>query len=346
MAAVGPALGGWLIEVGSWRWVFFMNVPLAAAVIAIALLKVPESYGTGARARDWTGAALITMGLSGVTYALIEAQGRPGVTWAAGVFGVMALAAFVLVEWKTREPMMPLSLFRSRSFAGANLLTLFLYSAFSGVLFFLPMYLIQVQHYTSAQAGAALMPMILVIFLLSRWSGGLVAKYGAKLPLMVGPTVAALGFLLLRRSGTNGSYVGTVLPAVLVLGLGMAISVAPLTTTVMNSIEQGRAGIASGVNNAVSRIAGLLAIAVLGAVFGAAFNSRLDHGLPALRLPAEEVAAVNAQRAKIGGIETSDPRVKELVGESFAGAYGVVQWIAAGMTLTSSVCAAVMIDGK
>jgi EmrB/QacA subfamily drug resistance transporter len=346
MAAVGPALGGWLIEVGSWRWVFYMNVPLAAAVIAIAVLKVPESYGTGARSRDWTGAGLITVGLSGVTYALIEARSRTMGVVAAGVIGVVALVAFVLVEWKTPEPMMPLSLFRSRNFAGANLLTLFLYAAFSGVLFLLPMYLIQAQHYTPAEAGAALMPMILIIFLLSRWSGGLVARYGAKLPLMVGPAIASVGFMLLTRSGTSGSYVGTVLPAVAVLGLGMAVSVAPLTTTVMNSIEPGRAGIASGVNNAVSRIAGLLAIAVLGAVFGAAFNARLDRGLEALRLAPDEMAGVEAQRAKMGGIETDDARVKELVGQSFAGAYGVVLWIAAGMTLASSACAAAMIDGK
>jgi predicted MFS family arabinose efflux permease len=262
----------------------------------------------------------------------------------AGVVGVVALAAFVLVEWREKAPMMPLGLFRSRSFSGANLLTLFLYAAFSGVLYFLPLDLIQVQHYSAAQAGAALLPLMLPMFLLSRWAGGLVTRYGARLPLMIGPGLVAVGFALLTRTGVSGGYVATVLPAEVVMGLGMAVSVAPLTTTVMSSIGQGRAGVASGVNNAVSRMAGLLAVAVLGAVFYAAFNRGMDRGLERLALPSVEAARVNAQRAKLAAIQTDDPRVKEMIGESFVGAYGVVLWIAVGLSVASSVSAAALID--
>lgn len=346
-AAVGPVLGGWLIQHGSWRWVFFMNLPLAATVIAIAQLRVPESRGEGDTGRlDLWGAGLITLGLSGVTFALIEANEKSlGVT-AAGVIGVLALVAFFIVEAKVEAPMLPLGLFRSRNFSGANLLTLFLYAAFGGVLYFLPLDLIQVQRYTATRAGAALLPLIVLMFLLSRWSGGLVTRFGAKLPLVVGPAIAALGFGLLTRSGLDGRYATTVLPAAMVLGLGMSISVAPLTTTVMSSIEQNHAGIASGINNAVSRVAGLLAVAVLGAVFGFFFNRGMDRRLSSLKLPAAELAAVNGQRAKLAAAETDDPRVRDVIGRSFVGAYGVVLWVAVGLALASSVSAGVLIDGS
>lgn len=225
-------------------------------------------------------------------------------------------------------------------------MTLFLYGAIGVTLFFLPMDLIEVQHYSATEAGAALLPLILLVFVLSRWSGGLIVKYGARLPLIVGPLIAAVGFGLFTRGAADGSYWSAVFPAVIVLGLGMAVSVAPLTTTVMNSIDQSRAGVASGINNAVSRVAGLLAIAVLGLVFATIFNTRLERGLDGLGLPASERHAVEAQRERLAAATTADMRVRRLIDDSFAGAYRVVLWIAAGLSAASALSAAVLIEAR
>jgi EmrB/QacA subfamily drug resistance transporter len=346
-AALGPVLGGWLIENFSWRWVFFINLPLAVLVVAISLARVPESRDEEMLQRlDGWGAALATVGLCGITFGLIEA-GRGGKqALVAGVVGVVAMGFFFLVESRSNAPMLPLDLFRSRSFSGANLMTLFLYGALGAVLFFLPLDLIEVQHYTGTEAGAALIPWILLMFSLSRWSGGLIVRYGAKLPLMVGPLIAAVGFGLFTRVGVGGSYWSTVFPAVIVLGLGMAVSVAPLTTTVMSSIDQSRAGVASGINNAVSRVASLLAIAVLGLVFATAFNRRLELGLDALGLQDAKRHAVEAQRGKLAAATSDDARVQRLIRDSFVGAYRVVLWIAVGLSVASALSAAALIEAR
>jgi EmrB/QacA subfamily drug resistance transporter len=346
-AAVGPVLGGWLVDHASWRWVFFINLPIAFAVVLIAIWRVPESRNESVhRKLDWAGASLATIGLGAVTFAFIEApRGGLGV-WLAAAIGLVALACFVFVEARSPSPMVSLALFRSRNFSGANLITLFLYAAFGGILFFLPLDLIQVQHYSATAAGAALLPLILLIFVLSRWSGGLIAQYGAKLPLVIGPLVAGAGFALFLRTGTSGSYRTTFFPAVVVLGLGMAISVAPLTTTVMNAVPESEAGVASGVNNAVSRMAGLLAVAVFGLVLYMGFNSGLDKRLQALTLSSELRRQIDLERPKLAAAKTTDPQIRKAINESFVSGYHLVLIIALGLTFASALSAFVMLDEK
>ena len=307
MSAAGPVVGGWLIDTVSWRWIFFMNVPLALAVIAIAWTRVPESLGGTGRGRiDVVGAALATTGLGGVVFALLESSSRGGgdpLVLGAGLVGVALLAAFVLVERRVEAPMLPLRLFRSRTFVGVNVVTLLIYACLSGLLFFLPMTLIQIRGYGATQAGAATLPFVLLLFALSRWSGGLRDRVGARIPLTLGSVVVAAAFALFAATRTGGGYLLGVAPAVVVLGLGMALVVAPLTTTVMAAVHDAFAGTASGVNNAVSRLAGLLAIAVFGVVMVGVFTARLEVGLATTELAPEQRQAVLRDRTDLAALD-------------------------------------------
>jgi EmrB/QacA subfamily drug resistance transporter len=349
-ATIGPVLGGWLVENASWRWVFFINLPLAVIVIVITSWRVPESRNEAAcKKLDWQGAALATSGLGAITYALIEgpnvASGGGAAAWVLGLAGLGALLCFLIVESRSSAPLISLHLFRSREFSGANLLTFLLYAPLGGILFFFPLDLIQVQHYSATQAGAALLPLILLIFVLSRWSGGLVARYGARLPLTVGTLVAAAGFALFSRPGIGGSYWSTFFPAVVVLGIGMAISVAPLTTAVMEAVPSRDAGIASGVNNAMSRIAGLLAVAVFGLILSAGFNRALDHSFARMQLSLSVRQSADRQRSKLAGAQINNSPVKRAIDEAFVSGYRDVIWISVGMALLGTLSAQ-MIQSK
>jgi EmrB/QacA subfamily drug resistance transporter len=347
MAAIGPVLGGWLVQHVSWHWVFFINLPIAALAVVLTLWKVPESRNTEiSRGLDWSGAVLATIGLGAVTFALIEAPRRGIAAGAVGIAGVCALGGFLVVEARSASPMVSLKLFRSRNFSGANLLTFFLYAALSGILFFFPLNLIQVQHYTPTQAGGALLPFILIVFVLSRWSGGLVARYGARAPLTAGSVIVAAGYFVLMLPGIGGEYWKTVFPGIALLGMGMALCVAPVTTTVMGAVSQEQAGVASGVNNAVSRMAGLLAVAVFGLAMYGVFNRTLDRRLRTLHLSSAEIQSVNAQKPKLAGMESNDPRVMTEVGESFIFGYRTILWLAVVLALSSAVTARVWLDPR
>jgi EmrB/QacA subfamily drug resistance transporter len=355
-AAIGPVLGGYLVDNVSWRAAFFINVPLAVVVLWISFGHVPESRDPDARRLDIPGAVLTTLALGGVVYGLIESQNSgftdPRVLVSLAL-GVAALVAFVFVEGRVEEPMMPLSLFRSRNFAGANLLTLFLYAALGGSLYYLPFNLIQVHGYSATAAGSAFLPFVLITFVLSRWAGGLVVRYGAKLPLVIGPTITAAGFVLFALPGTEGSYWTTFFPAVVVMGLGMALVIAPLTTTALTSVSGRHAGLASGVNNAVSRTASLLCIPVLGIFVFMTFSTQLDTETKELGLPQEARQQLEAEKVDLAGAEVPEgldsgtaAAVQRAIDEAFVAGYRVAMLIAAGLAVASAVVAGIMIEGK
>jgi EmrB/QacA subfamily drug resistance transporter len=355
--ALGPVLGGWLVDNVSWRSVFFINIPISIIVLSILFTRVPESRSENSNGKlDLWGALFVTLALGGIVFGLIESSNlgfdHPLVLTSLLV-GSFLLIFFIAFEGRISAPMMPLTLFNSKNFSGANLVTLLLYAAFGGSLFFIPFNLIQVQGYSATSAGAAFLPSILIISLLSRRMGGMVGRYGARIPLVLGPVVVAIGYSLFAIPGIGGSYWSTFFPAVTVLGLGMAISIAPLTTTVMNAVEENYSGLASGINNSVARIAGLLSIAVLGVIILNLFNYALDSRLSTLGIPSEAREILNQQMVKMAAIELPsglDPQLKSTleksIAESFLFSFRLVMLATSALALGSAIIAWFMIEDK
>jgi EmrB/QacA subfamily drug resistance transporter len=302
--AIGPFLGGWLIQSASWRLIFLINLPVAAAVVFVALRHVPESSDPeSVKELDFAGALLAILGLGATSFALIEGPtagfGSPLILVSASV-GVLALVAFVFTEARSQHPMLPLSLFASRQFTGANLVTLAVYGALSGLIFLLVVDLQQVVGYSPLQAGMATLPVTAMMLLLSARMGKLGQQIGPHIPLTVGPLTAAVGIALTVRIGAGSSYLLDVFPALIVFGLGLSITVAPLTATVMGAVESRHAGLASAVNNAVARAAGLIAVAVLPALAGLTGAAYLDPQIFSAGF--HRAALISAGLTAVGGL--------------------------------------------
>ena len=346
-AGAAPLLGGTLVDHASWRAIFLINPLLALPTVWITLRHVPESRDPQAGSRlDWPGALLVCSGLGALVYALIAAatRGWSDARVLAGLGGgVLALGAFVLTEYRSREPMMPLELFRSRTFSGINLLTLLLYGALGGAFFFLPFLLIQARGYSATATGAVYLPFTVVLGVLSRWSGGLMDRFGSRRPLVIGPVLTAAAFLLLSL---RASY-PAVLLAMTVLGFGMAITVAPLTTTVLNAVPAHRTGVASGINNAVASVGGLLMIALLGTVALGLFDRALERHLAAAGAsPAvAEVVKSAAGGLVIPAMPASLPAAEQqgaraVIAAALEDTVAFALWVAGALTLASALVAA------
>jgi EmrB/QacA subfamily drug resistance transporter len=278
-AAAGPFVGGWLVDVASWRWIYFTNLPVAAAVVWVAVRHVPESYDpTASRSLDVPGAVLVAAGLGSLTWALIAAgeAGMSSAVLVGGIAGLAGLAGFVFVEWRSPHPMLPLSLFRSRQFTAVNLVTVAVYAGLAALFFLLMVHLQQVVGYSGLQAGLAAIPITGLLLVLSSPAGALSDRIGPRRPMTIGPLTMAAGLLLLLRVDGDADYVTDILPAVVLFGVGLSLTVAPLTATVLASADARHVGVASGVNNAVARGAGLMAVAVLPGLAGITGEAYLD----------------------------------------------------------------------
>ena len=358
ISGIGPVLGGWLTEIGLWRLIFIINIPLGLLAILALVAFVPESRDEEApKALDISGTFLSTMALILSGFFCIEGPRRgfdDPLVLLAGAAAIAILPAFIWIEGHSDHPMLPLNLFRSRTFTGANTLTLLLYGAMNSVLFFLPLSLIQVQRYTESAVGFALLPMTILMVAISFMMSRVVDRYGPRLPLILGPILISASFVLLAGlAPDNGqdSYWLTLFPAVSLLGIGMGITLAPLTTAVMASVDEHHAGMASGLNNTVSRSAQVLAIAVMGGIALVLFKELLlSHSLVAA-LPADARAQLAAESVRLA--ETAIPAsiapeqqavLQDVIRGSFSETIRVIMWIAAGLSLCSGLLAAFLIE--
>jgi EmrB/QacA subfamily drug resistance transporter len=353
-AGAAPLLGGWLIDHWSWRVIFLINPLLAIPTLWIAATRVPESRDPDAPpGMDWRGALLAVTGLGALVYGLIAAAPRgwsDATVLISLALGALLLIGFVFAERVSRSPMMPLELFRSRTFTGINLLTLLLYGALGGAFFFLPFLLIQARGYSATAAGAAYLPFTAVLGVLSRWSGGLLDRFGARGPLLVGSAITTSAFLWLSFASAP---FWTILLPMTWLGFGMAVTVAPLTAAVINAVPAHRTGVASGINNAVASVGSLLVIAILGSVALNVFQNSLERGLTAAHAAAPVTAAVRAARggfvmpAMPPGLSSAERELAHaIVANSLADTVRLALWIAAALALASVLVAAVTIPPR
>ncbi len=344
--AAGPLLGGWIVDHFTWRWIFLINPVLALPAIWIALSKVPESRDAQAKGGlDWWGSLLALVSLGSLAFGLMSA---PVFGWSslavvgALLIGVLLLAAFIWEEAHNPTPMLPLRLFRSRTFSAVNLLTLLLYAGLGGAFFFLPFVLIQVEGFSAVLAGAAFLPFTLIMATLSRWGGGLLNRFGAKGPLVIGPAIAALGFALLAWPIGGGSYWAFLVP-IAILGFGMVIAVAPLTATVISAVPDHETGVAAGINNAVASVANLLAVAVLGALALGLYDRGLDRYLAGKSLPSEVTQAVSEAKGQfviapaLAKVQGDDRQLAEsIVRDSLAKSIRSIMLICAALALAGA----------
>jgi EmrB/QacA subfamily drug resistance transporter len=348
---LGPLAGGELLSITSWRWIFVINLPLAAVTVALIERAMPAgAQGQRDRHIDWTGALLGGLGLAGPVFALIE---QPRLGWSSPAVigpllaGVALLGAFLAFEARAPDPMLPLGLFRRRNFAIGNLQTFSMYAGLAVLFFFLVLYLQQIAGYTPLQSGLATLPTTLVMFVSSRRWGAMADRYGPRLFMGLGPLIAAVGLALLLRVGTRPDYLTDILPALLLFSIGLSMTVAPLTAAVLAGVDEHQAGIASGVNNAIARVAGLLATAAIGAVISAQFASSLDRHLAGVRLdPAAQRAVVAAKRLALGrpataGLPPATARVLDrAAAEASRQSFHLGMGLAAGLVALGGLTAA------
>jgi EmrB/QacA subfamily drug resistance transporter len=352
--AVGPLLGGWIVDHFTWRWIFLINPLLALPTIWIALNHVPESRDAEAKGGlDWRGSILGFLSLGSLAFGLMSA---PVLGWSdatvllALLTGLLLLAAFIWEEGRSQNPILPLGLFRSRTFSAVNLLTLLLYAALAGAFFFLPFALIQVGGFSAELAGAVFLPFTLIMAVLSRWSGGLLDRFGAKWPLVVGPAIAALGFDLLALPVGGGSYWEFLVP-ITILALGMVVSVAPLTTVVINAVPAHQTGVAAGINNAVASVASLLAVALLGALALGLYDHALDNNAKSVSGAAKQAIQIArgqfAPAAALSTVQGDDREAAEIViKESLAESIQIVMLVCAVLALAGAASSVLLLRSR
>ncbi len=356
---IGPALGGLLAGAGLWRWVFLINIPLGVVSLAILTTRVPETRGNEGGHIDWPGAALIALALAGLTYGFISAPGlgfaNPSVFLPLGV-GLLFLVLFLVVERLSPSPMMPLPLFRSTTFSGANLLTLFLYGALNANSFFLSLDLIQTQGYPESLAGLSFLPFALTLAALSRWAGRQADLLGPRRLLILGPALVGVGFFVLSLAGLTAgpsAYWTTFFPGILIFGVGMGLTVSPLTATVLGAVDSQYSGTASGINNAVARTAGVLAIAILGAVALFHFQAQLAQQTATLGLSDQAASALRSGAAQLGALQAPaglspavTSAVNQAIDRAFVKTVNTVLLIDAGLAWLSALVSVWLIRKK